>query len=78
MDRTYASKNDLLYVLDVINLQFYNDIRLIGYIRNCFAHSHVETSFSDKEVQRYCNELFLWERPKAPFEIDEWIEKRNR
>lgn len=75
---TYASKNKMLFAMNVINSDFYHEIYNIGKIRNLFAHSHLEISFSDSEVQKCCNELELWKKPKPPFQIDEWNEQGNR
>ena len=75
---TYARKSRKLRDLSMIDDQYYNDIRYIGYVRNSFAHSHLQVSFSNPEVRNNCNQLTLWKKFKPPFQIDEWNEKSNK
>lgn len=74
----YARKNQKLHELSIIDDQYYSDIRYIGYVRNSFAHSHLQVSFSNNEVRDNCNRLALWKKFKPPFQIDEWNESKNK
>lgn len=65
---TYSSRNKIVYALNIINKQFYEDISLVGKIRNRFAHHHLESSFDENEVKTFCNQLTLWENRYTPHE----------
>jgi DNA-binding MltR family transcriptional regulator len=71
---TYSSRNRILYALKKIDKNFYNDISLIGKIRNRFAHHHLEISFNDDEVKMFCNKLTLWENRYTPKQIKSYKE----
>jgi DNA-binding MltR family transcriptional regulator len=69
---TYASRNKIAYALKIIDKQYYEDISLIGKIRNRFAHHHIELSFNDTEVISFCNRLTLWEKRFPPYQVSEF------
>lgn len=58
---TFSSRADLAYCLELINKKQYQDLAVIGEIRNKLAHSHLALSFMDQEVIDKCNKLVAWE-----------------
>jgi len=69
---TYSSRNKIAYSLKIINKQYYEDISIIGKIRNHFAHNHLEISFKDLEIIKFCNKLTLWESRFPPYQREEY------
>lgn len=63
---TYSSRNKIAYSLNIIDKQYFEDISLIGKIRNRFAHNHLEITFDENEVKMLCNKLTLWEKRYPP------------
>ena len=53
----YQIKADLLYCLEIISKEIYQDITRIGEIRNKFAHSHEKLSFTTKQIVEEINKL---------------------
>ena len=47
----------MAYALKVIGKKQYQDMRLLGQIRNRFAHSHLELSFETLEIDALCKQL---------------------
>lgn len=67
---TYSNKVRMIYCLGLIEKKVMNDLKLIGKIRNRFAHN-LSVSFEDKNITSWCGELkwhrevfFLHETPK--------------
>ncbi len=67
---TYSNKVRMVYCLGLIEKKVMNDLKLIGKIRNRFAHN-LSVSFEDKDIGSWCKELkwhrevfFLHETPK--------------
>ena len=56
----FISRTDLAYCLGLIDKSVYQDLVKIANIRNKFAHSHLELSFSDDSICKACNELQSW------------------
>jgi DNA-binding MltR family transcriptional regulator len=54
---TFSSRNNLAYLLGLINEYIHKDLRTIGKIRNFFAHAHFEITFEDGQIQVLCNKL---------------------
>jgi len=69
---TYSSRNKIAYSLKIINKQYYEDITIIGKIRNHFAHNHLEISFKDLDIINFCNKLTLWESGFPPYQREEY------
>jgi len=69
---TYSSRNKIAFSLNIIDKQYYDNIAIIGKIRNHFAHNHLEISFKDPDIITYCNQLTLWENGFPPFQIEEY------
>jgi DNA-binding MltR family transcriptional regulator len=53
----FSARADIAYCLGLIPKHEYQDIILIGEIRNLFAHSRLELNFNDKEIQEKCQRL---------------------
>lgn len=66
---TLSARNKIAFALNIIDKQFYEDILLIGKIRNKFAHNHLEITFDDNEVKMFCNKLKLWEKRYSSYQI---------
>ena len=81
---TFAVRADLCYVLGIISRQFYQDLRLIGSIRNEFAHHHLALTFDTPSVRELCNQFVYIEslrdsRTKKPILPEELlVGARNR
>lgn len=69
---TYSSRNKIAYSMNIIDELHYEDINTIGKIRNHFAHNHLEISFKDSEIIKFCNKLILWENGFPPYIIEEY------
>jgi DNA-binding MltR family transcriptional regulator len=54
---SFSARADITYCLQLIQKNEYQDILLIGEIRNVFAHSRLELNFNDKEIQNKCHRL---------------------
>lgn len=57
---TYSNKVRMLYCLGLIEKKVMNDLKLIGKIRNRFAHN-LSVSFTDHDIIQWCKEL-KWHR----------------
>lgn len=53
---TYGSKIRMLYCLGLIDKVIMSDLRLVGKIRNQFAHN-LYASFSDQRIESWCRDL---------------------
>lgn len=67
---TYSNKVRMIYCLGLIEKKVMQDLKLIGKIRNRFAHD-LSVSFHDKDITDWCKQLkwhrevfFLHEIPK--------------
>ncbi len=67
---TYSNKVRMIYCLGLIEKMVMQDLKLIGKIRNRFAHD-LSVSFADKDITDWCKQLkwhrevfFLHETPK--------------
>ena len=63
---TYASRYTLAYCLGLIPKQIFQNLEVIGSIRNIFAHSHLHVKFTNPEVVELVDQL------KYPT-IDEYV-----
>jgi len=54
---TYAARSDLCYALGLVAKPVYQNLIVIGMIRNRFAHSHWTVAFADEDIERWCLEL---------------------
>lgn len=54
---TFSSRSDLSYCLGLISKSFYQNMKIVGEIRNVFAHSHLSLNFGDADVTRLVNSL---------------------
>jgi len=54
---TFSSRSDLARCLGLIDKRTYQDLEIIGGIRNLFAHSHLTLDFANQEVISKCNSL---------------------
>lgn len=50
----------LAYCLGLISKREFEDIGLVAKVRNRFAHSHLQLTFEDHEVQEHCSNLKTW------------------
>lgn len=53
---TYSNKVRMLYCLGLIDQKVIKDLKLIGKIRNRFAHD-LSVSFDDTDISNWCREL---------------------
>lgn len=66
---SYSNKVRMIYCLGLIEKKVMQDLKLIGKIRNRFAHD-LTVSFADKDITDWCRQLkwhrevFLHEAPK--------------
>ncbi len=56
----FATRTDLAYCLGLINKNVYQDLGIIGEIRNVLAHKHLSLDFNDKIVKEKCEKLKAW------------------
>ena len=54
---TFSSRYMLAYCLGLIETNELEDLRIIGEIRNKFAHSFIELNFQNNEIENLCNSL---------------------
>ena len=54
---TFASRSDLAYRLGLIPKGLFQNLEIIGKIRNTFAHSYLSRGLSDNEIERLVNSL---------------------
>lgn len=54
---TFSSRSDLSYCLGLISKSLYQNLKIVGEIRNTFAHSHLNLSFGDADVAKLVNSL---------------------
>jgi DNA-binding MltR family transcriptional regulator len=57
---SFATRADLAYCLSLIKKEHYQDICVVGEIRNQFAHSHLQLSFEDGNIRQLCDRLNEW------------------
>ena len=60
---SYATRADLAYALSLVTKVHYQDLCVVGEIRNHFAHSHLQLSFQDSSVRVLCEQLHGWHLP---------------
>ncbi len=53
---SYGNRARMIYCLGLIEKLVYHDLKLIGKIRNKFAHD-MRASFDDQQIQQWCSEL---------------------
>jgi DNA-binding MltR family transcriptional regulator len=53
---TYSGRTTMAYCLGLINKPVLDDLRLVGKIRNQFAHN-LYASFNDEKIAAWCREL---------------------
>ena len=58
---SFGARADLAYCLGLTSPEHYGDIRLIAKVRNRFAHSHLQLTFADFEIQTMCSNLHTWQ-----------------
>jgi len=56
---TYAGKCEIAYCFGLIEKDIFNELILLGEIRNIFAHDHLECTFSNQEISTRCKKLKL-------------------
>jgi DNA-binding MltR family transcriptional regulator len=56
---TYNICNEVAYALGLIRDKAFKNLKLLGTIRNKFAHSSVPVTFNDTEVKKLCKDLEL-------------------
>ena len=56
-DSSYSACTELAYCIGIINMQALINLRLIGSIRNLFAHSFATIDFDTQEVHEKCHAL---------------------
>jgi DNA-binding MltR family transcriptional regulator len=54
---TYSARADVCYTLGLINKPLYQDLTIIGSIRNGVAHHHLELDFDDPTIIEFCSKL---------------------
>lgn len=57
---TFGNRVRMIYCLGLIDKVIWNDLKLIGKIRNRFAHD-LYASFNDDQIKTYCKDL-RWHR----------------
>jgi DNA-binding MltR family transcriptional regulator len=57
---TFNARTDIAYCLRLITKKRYQDLCVISYIRNQFAHSHMQLSFNELQITTLCNQLHEW------------------
>lgn len=67
--KTYYNKFHLANKLGLLKIGFSDDLRILGEIRNLFAHSHKGLSFKDEIIVSKCNELMSCRNSLTPFEL---------
>ncbi len=58
---TFSASRDLARCLGLISERIYQDLEIIGEIRNLFAHSHLSLDFDSENVASKCNSLMYAE-----------------
>ena len=59
---TFSGKCDIAYCLNLIPKDLYTELNTIGKIRNKFAHNHLNTEFTNDQIEPLCQELRLPEQ----------------
>lgn len=54
---SYSSRADMCYVLGFISKPIFQDIQMIGEVRNLLAHSHMALSFDSSEINKLTDKL---------------------
>jgi DNA-binding MltR family transcriptional regulator len=54
---SFASRCDLTYCLGLISKSFYQNLEIVGRIRNSFAHSYLSLSLGDTEIAKLVDSL---------------------
>lgn len=54
---SFSSRADLCYCLDLISKSLYQNLKIIGKIRNRFAHSYLSLTFDDAKICKLCEEI---------------------
>jgi DNA-binding MltR family transcriptional regulator len=76
---TYAQRVETAFAFQLIPMVMYSDLKKIGSIRNLFAHSPIETSFSTDEICSWCSQLSTKHfYPVAGSEKNKNMDNRNR
>lgn len=57
---TFNARADIAYCLGLLRKSRYQDLCVIGEIRNEFAHSHMQLSFGEPQVRALCERLNEW------------------
>lgn len=66
---TFWGRIELAYALDLIDGNAREDLQRLREIRNRFAHSHLQLTFADPELQSMCEELQGWRISGAPLDV---------
>jgi|SRR5579883_98351 len=61
---TFSARTDMAYCLGLISKKILHNAKLIGQIRNEFAHSHLSVNFTTKSIADLCKKLTVMELPK--------------
>jgi DNA-binding MltR family transcriptional regulator len=56
---SFSYRCDLAYCLGLIPKELLHNLKVLGDIRNLFAHSHLSTTFDDPKVSMLCGDLTL-------------------
>jgi len=56
---SFGARCQLARAMNLISETTYRDLKLIGKIRNRFAHHHFALTFDDEEIGRLCDRLSL-------------------
>ena len=84
---SYGIRCDIAYSLSIVSKIIFKDLKIIGEIRNLFAHSHLELSFGSKKVIELTNKLenidmlkytHIWQKVENPTSEDLYVNSRTR
>src|SRR5258706_9738148 len=56
---SFSARTDMAYLMGLIPKGLYRNLRLVGEIRNLFAHAHFERVFDSPEVAEKCRALTM-------------------
>lgn len=66
---TYSARADLAYCMGLIPKMFFENLKIIGSLRNTLAHNHLHLDFGDPEIQKKVNAIKFM-KPAAEIHVD--------
>jgi hypothetical protein len=62
---SFGARRMLCYSLKLITKESFQELEIIGDIRNRFAHGFFDISFKDQDIMEFCNKLRAGSQPRG-------------